>query len=290
MKKLFDFFFSKIDFIFSRFVFGNAAGTKQNIYGILELWNSRRKFTGGRVNNKSNVLAKNIDDLGFSKAKWHYDNSIISNLRNNLYNSIKKGDTFKSFDSQGNLANQRMKDAVGEKKLVRKLVNEHLKSDLFAYFQSHFKVFYPICWRQYPISNTDIKRNVYSNLWHCDSGKTSIITAFILLADVTENNGPTNIISKQDTKKALSMGYINRDNYGKSKNFFKNEADIFKCTGKAGSIFYLNTRECLHKAGEISKGHYRDVMMLTFYPIPGKKIEWDQKEITQSKSLNWYRY
>ena len=58
MKKLFDFLFAKVDFLLSRFVFSNAAGTKQNIYGILELWNSRRKFTGGRVNNKSNVLAK----------------------------------------------------------------------------------------------------------------------------------------------------------------------------------------------------------------------------------------
>ena len=143
-------------------------------------------------------------------------------------------------------------------------VNEHLKSDLFAYFQSHFKVFYPICWRQYPISNTDIKRNVYSNLWHCDSGKTSIITAFILLADVTENNGPTNIISKQDTKKALSMGYINRDNYGKSKNFFKNEADIFKCTGKAGITFVSRGPGATNASIAIHSAHQGGIPMILF--------------------------
>ena len=83
--------------------------------------------------------------------------------------------------------------------------------------------------------------------------------------DVNIDQGPLHIYSKNNTKKFMKLNnYKNRSNYVNEEL----SDDLVSNTGKIGESFVANTTECLHKAGEVKKGNYRDILFITFITIP----------------------
>jgi len=127
------------------------------------------------------------------------------------------------------------------------------------------------------VANIQIKRNfsidesvnkeVYSNKYHADSFTYNHFKIFINLMDVSIEQGPLHIYSKLDTKK-----FIKLNNYKNRNNYFDKELEnnVVRNTGNMGESFVANTTECLHKAGVVKKGNYRDMLFITFISAPEK--------------------
>ena len=125
------------------------------------------------------------------------------------------------------------------------------------------------------VANIEIKRNfhigenvnkeVYSNYYHVDAYVYNHFKIFINLMDVDVDQGPLHIYSKNDTKKFMKL-----NNYKNRANYLDEELkdDLIINTGKIGESFVASTTECLHKAGEVKKGNYRDILFITFITIP----------------------
>ena len=124
--------------------------------------------------------------------------------------------------------------------------------------------------RNYHI-NESIDKEVYSNNYHVDHYVYNHFKVFINLMNVNIDQGPLHIYSKNDTKKFLKLNkYKSRSNYIKE--------ELSEClninSGKVGESFLANTTECLHKAGYVKKGNYRDILFITFVTIPEKILNY----------------
>ena len=133
------------------------------------------------------------------------------------------------------------------------------------------------------VANIEIKRNfhidesidkeVYSNYYHVDAYVYNHFKIFINLMDVDVDQGPLHIYSKSDTKKFMKL-----NNYKSRSNYVNQELkdDLVRNTGKIGESFLANTTECLHKAGVVKKGNYRDILFITFITVP-EQLKEDKK-------------
>ena len=112
-----------------------------------------------------------------------------------------------------------------------------------------------------------VNKEVYSNNYHADAYTYNHFKMFINLMDVSIEQGPLHIYSKLDTKKFIKLNnYKNRDNYLNKEL----ENNVVINTGNMGESFVANTTECLHKAGVVKKGNYRDMLFITFISTPEK--------------------
>ena len=112
-----------------------------------------------------------------------------------------------------------------------------------------------------------VNKEVYANRYHVDSFTYNHFKIFINLMDVGIKQGPLHIYSKLDTKK-----FIKLNNYKNRNNYFNKELEnnVVRNTGNMGESFVANTTECLHKAGVVKKGNYRDMLFITFISAPEK--------------------
>ena len=113
----------------------------------------------------------------------------------------------------------------------------------------------------------DTSSEVYSNHYHVDQNTFNHFKVFINLMDIDNSKGPLHIYSKKNSKAfVIKNRYKNRNEYNDTE---LNE-DVHINVGKEGDIFVADTSECLHKAGKVEQGHYRDILFITFMAIPEK--------------------
>tara|TARA_B100001057_G_scaffold308252_1_gene308347 strand:+ start:1359 stop:2288 length:930 start_codon:yes stop_codon:yes gene_type:complete len=103
----------------------------------------------------------------------------------------------------------------------------------------------------------DLNKDVYSNNFHQDGYIMNYIKLGINLMDITENDGPMEIVNIKDRKKFVkSFKYKGRNDY----NVDGDKNLVYKNTGKLGDCFLFSSSQCFHKAGEPS--NYRDMIMM----------------------------
>ena len=160
-------------------------------------------------------------------------------------------------------------------------INDQLKNQIKKHINTEFRYVLKKLEKFYnskiSVANIEIKRNfyiqeninkeVYSNYYHVDAYVYNHFKMFINLMDVNIDQGPLHIYSKNNTKKFMKLNnYKNRNNYLNDDL----KEDLVTNTGKIGESFIANTTECLHKAGVVKKGNYRDILFVTFITIPEK--------------------
>lgn len=156
--------------------------------------------------------------------------------------------------------------------LIKKHINEDfniLLKNFEKFFNAKISVAKVLIKRNYNIDK--FKNEVYSNNYHVDHNTYNHFKLFINLMDTEKKHGPLHIYSKGETKNfVVKKNYIDRNNY------INEELDdkLYVNTGKLGESFLADTSACLHKAGKVEFGEYRDILFITFITVP-KKINTD---------------
>lgn len=153
-------------------------------------------------------------------------------------------------------------------KCVKQIVETH-KEKIIQYLGNNFLYDEKInVYTTYNVPEYMSKFDLYANIWHVDNHDGfKLIRIFILLDDVTENDGPLHYMDRNTTKK--NWNFIKDRWTYKNKNGIKNFEDQKKFVGPIGSYMLVNTAECAHRASVPLKE--RTILTATLYPSWRKK-------------------
>jgi len=108
----------------------------------------------------------------------------------------------------------------------------------------------------------------FSEKYHTDNYHYTYFKLFINLEDVNSEKGPLHFVPKPNTKNFIKMtNYKNRFSY--DENELKDL--IFKNVGKKGDSLFVNTTQCIHRAGVPAENETRTILLFHLNAIPGKK-------------------
>ncbi len=244
----------KINLNFGRYIFRNPNNLYNNIFNLCH-----RILISKKTNNKN---IKEFLNNGYSKIKInsdHFCDKVNDELKLQSPNDEKGYFHFE--------ITNKIKD------IIRNHINftfKDLLGDFEYYFNANISVAKILIKRNYNIDG--FNDEVYSNRYHVDHNTYNHFKLFINLMDTNKENGPLNIYSKNATKK-----FVKINKYKNRKNYFDQDLKdlLYVNTGKKGDSLIADTSVCLHKAGKIEKGYFRDVVFITFITIPKKIIKKD---------------
>lgn len=111
-----------------------------------------------------------------------------------------------------------------------------------------------------------------SHFFHLDKGHKGILSLFILLEDVSPEQGPFCFLPKDVSERVCrATDYARVEALGDGRLQDEQVAahitpDEKVCvTGKAGSALLIDTSECLHFGSRVEEGYLRKMMVVRFY-------------------------
>jgi len=242
--------------------YGNLSGFKNNRKAKLNLTK-----TLNQVEGQSNLQVQELWTKGFLKLDEPHKKSDIEAIRSK-YNKMIETDEYSYIQTQykGETYTREISNSKNIPELAS-LLNKDIIDLIEQYYDSHFEVLSVICWRNYHVPPEIVEETeTFSYRWHCDKQNTDYFSLFVVLSDVTEEDGPLHIQPIDRTKYLIKNGLGNRHNYNVSPELLNNPKYVTKTTGPSGTSFLINTEFCLHRAGIPSHGRFRDMIQFRFSP------------------------
>jgi len=198
------------------------------------------------------------DDSLINKIKTKYD-TLIENEKYSYPTAEHEGKVYSRHIHQGH-------EHIPE---LKNLITTDMSNLIRGYYHGEFVIKTILLWRIYHIpKNLETSKEQFSNYWHCDERSAELLKLFIPLDDISEDNGPFYIMSKERTKFLMRNGFKSRINYGLSNDVVEDPSHISKITCKNGAAHIINPQLCLHRAGNPSQGHHRDAICFVIAPSP----------------------
>lgn len=269
--------------LFSKILFGNLAGFRNNFYGrchlLIAKWmNFFSKET--KIDKVYENIANEIHDLGFSYLPFKLDGNLIKEM-NKKSKKIENNLPFVN-NCYKTLILHENKTLAND---LKKLFNKKITSILEAYYGCGFRLTKAQKKISYYIDVNKLKgAEVYSDHWHTDSSPYSMLGIFILMDKTTEKNGPMKILNMKNTKQFIRAGFQRKKNFNKSflcseekltsmnKELEKKEIST-KFTGDVGNVLICRISSCLHRATIPNVGYDRKMMIVHTFPTKGKTIK-----------------
>ena len=258
---------TRADFTAGKVLYKNTAGLQNNLEGSITKIKTRKDTR----TEKSEISEKLISDLqtnGYVNLGTPFDSSLIEQIQKEYLDSIENDDfSFIRTEYEGQTFSRMIKSAWKTLPSSQKLLTDYVKDIISEYFRGHFQVLDITAWRNehVPKEITD-KKELYASHWHCDGKNTTIMTLFLNLKDVSENDGPFMIQSRSRTKELIKNGFKNRHEYGLPHSVVEDPNHVIKHVGSLGSAMIVSTEECLHRASHPEKDHFRDILQIRFIP------------------------
>lgn len=266
--------YNKIDFALGKKIYGSTVGFMNNFKNgkdILTKPNEKVKNTNPELYS----LIKN----GFTSFPSQYDESLIKNLQKKY--QILMNDDNHSF-THSKSKEYDFGRMIRDPSIIFPEISQLITKDVLAlvgeYYNTNFIISNIQCARNYPVP-IEIRKEfeTFSNFWHQDKDPVSQCKYFVYLSDVSEADGPFNVLTKKRTKELINSGFGNRDNNKISQEILEDPINLTKMMGPAGTSFFGCPPLCLHRAGDPEKGHFRDMVQFTFKssdsPLPENWID-----------------
>lgn len=268
----------------SRTIFGNTAGARQNLYGHIHkkyctLKGAKPKFLA--KDEDTIRAAKTLKDTGFVKLDNWLDSADVAVVSKKMSDLVdQKG--IQHDDYLTTLHSEEITKSIPE---IFNFMTPKIQSILEDYFNSSVLVHETSFRRTFHIPQDVLDAGeVYSNHWHCDTCPISEIAMFVILSDVTPDDGPTAIIDRAATREMIGRGYKDRRDLATLIDYFEDNPAKAEMTGQAGTVLIAETSNCLHRAGVPAKGRRRDWLEFRLYPTTNKSC------FSELKSSPIYKY
>jgi hypothetical protein len=246
----------RIDYSAGKSLFGNTAGLQNNVSGVL-------KNIGKDA--PSSELALELKTKGFVSLGKIYDDSFINSIKSK-YDKMIEDDkySFARIGHEGHVFTRQLRNDPCPIQEFSQLFSDKIKGIMTEYFGGNFQIKRLIASRNYHIPpEIQAKREFYADHWHCDARDVdSYWKVFVLLSDVTDDDGPLHLHPRERTKELIKMGFGTRDDYKLSDDILYDPQYLVKHTGPVGTVVIGNPAICLHRAGVPSSGRTRDMVYL----------------------------
>lgn len=252
--------YHRVDYSASKKIFGNTAGARNNLSGTMSGVKSSQKI--------DNELVSELKRKQHLLLEQPYDNVLIKKIISKYSDMIEKEDfTYGTGEYEGKAYSIHIQKPHKNIPEVGHLIEGDIVKIIEGYYGGPFKISRIDLWRNlHTPKEIESTKETFSNYWHCDARDLKYLKLFVLLSDVTENDGPFHIISQQRTKQIMKMGFGTREDYNVGEQELEDPEHTLKALGKTGMAYFANTQLCLHKAGMPSKNHQRDVVQFVIEP------------------------
>ena len=226
----------------------------------------KKIFKKRNINTKSNVdldSSININQLisqGFIKFKISdlENKDLIDKINSSIYDAI-------------NLNKLNTSNNLGSKKYLQNLLDPKINPDIFNKLLKIFthSKFTNIIenYLNEDCKLTSIKilkspeNSEYlsgSQLFHCDHDDTKMIKIFIHVNDINLENGPLEVISKDQSseiKNEINYRWGGKEGHIKDNFFERKKVSYHSLTGDSGTIILADTAQCFHRGSRNPKKH-----------------------------------
>ena len=214
-----------------------------------------------------NLKSKDPEILNFHKSGF---TKIDISLKNEI-NEFKDRFFLKNHEEKNKKKKLFDLDSKDRKKFltkIKKKLSPFLKK-LENYYGCDCRVSDVLMWRTCNYQNkNNTEKEHFAERFHQDSYLMTYSKMFINLMDVTEDDGPTEIISRENRSAFVkSFNFKDRHNY----NLSGDNTLIKKNTGKIGDCFLFSSPQIYHRAS-VPKD-YRDIIQLILVAVPKKYSE-----------------
>lgn len=259
---------TKADVGMGKALFGNSNRLSLNLKGYLDELNSKTPQT---LDTNLQYLsgARKLRKSGCSFLVNTYPKEIMSPIVSEFNVAIEDESLSEASDKHlynGKFLRWTIRDARKVIPSLEKLMTDELKGTLEQYYQGHFNVIRVVAYRNYHVPNKLAEEGIYSNLWHCDARRPSLIKLMLNVSDVGKNDGPLHVLSKEKTRRMMKLGFKNRRELGGAALEIEEAEGLVKLTGVSGTGLLCNLNACLHKAGVPETTRKRDLIQMLFAP------------------------
>ncbi len=262
---------SRLNVWFGKKIFKNSGGVISNLIGMHVRKRDIKKSKLNNFNYKKNADSETLRNEGFLLSR-NIDNKdhilALSNKWNDYTNKVE-------FPTDGRLQLSSADDYEDSKHFIsylEPLITDDIKNILESYFKSYMRIINFHIYRiKKPPGVSELDSYGSTANWHTDGSTCESMKLFFMLSDITEANGPMQIISKKDSQKVFENNkFFFPDTDGKTRKFILDNCSEISLEGEAGSAFYALTNDSLHRATTPHEGKVRD--LVTFY-ITSSSIE-----------------
>ncbi len=158
-----------------------------------------------------------------------------------------------------------LKDAVSSIPALDELLSGEVATLLRSHYNVDYRLHSAAVWRTTHVPE-DVAKNdpPYSLKWHCDHHTSDTVKLFVLLSDVTEQDGPFHFLDRANSKRIVWKGFRDRHNYAIGEDELEDPKALNRLTGPSGRSLFCNTTLCLHRAGIPDPGRTRDIAQFRF--------------------------
>jgi hypothetical protein len=264
----------------SRLLFKNNSGINFNIYGKMSTHSAQRR---------SKITEYGSDENNLSNGELH---EVKNNIERDIIKEIQS--KMEEYINSEHATNRKKNGKVIQKRLVSsgedrflfhkhipeisEVLTDHIRRLAQTYYNgAYIKPFEVKLYRNFHVPSKDVEPGTISSRWHQDGDYTDILKIFINISDVSEKDGPFHIVPRQDT---ISLMKNYKHQRGVPDEIVRNNANIIKATGEAGTTLIGNTNQCLHRAGVPEEGCTRDLLQIKLIPS-GKPLpeDWLKKAV-----------
>lgn len=263
--------YTSANIILGRAIFGNIANFSNNYSGATR-WKNNKKHPS---NAAIGADVQELRETGVTIFKSGFPKKIISDIYKEYLAVIEDPKHCVFFDEAGKFASKEggiyftgLKNSVENVPSLKYIMTPELQSFVKQYYGSEFYLHSASLWRTKHISEEHLQRiypeQPYSILWHVDGHPIDTLKMFIVLSDVTDEDGPLHYLTIQRTEELRKKGYFSRFRYRMPKSELEKKESLKKLVGPSGTAAFCNTTLCLHRAGVPAEGRTRDMLQLRF--------------------------
>jgi hypothetical protein len=258
-------------------IFNNPTPFTEQLRGRYFLWKAR--LGGGRSSPSSEGLKSR--QLGFRPLGRIATDTQIAEVQAQLEKvlAVPRPDDFRF---KGELATRSILFAKDEVPGIMQLLTPEVLAAVREYYGCNFQLLNVSAWRNWHIKPDSVADEAYSNNWHTDCRRIDMLKVFIVATDVSDQDGPTHVLSREWTREVVRKGYKHRRDYQIPIDFIENPQHMVQLTGPAGTALLCNTNLCFHRAGIPGPGRYRDLIEFRFLASPSYSLN-----IPENSSVAW---
>ena len=222
----------EFDQYLSKVFFGVYIGLSRIAQGEFEMF-CNKLFNPTSPKRLQNYNLNSLYKKGYSYFEQLVPKDSLKSVRAAYLKTIEdKSKTFSSSNSQVLEKENYCINIESPEKLegIEHILTDDLKYILEYYCKGKFKIKKIQAWRNFHVPNSILDTSeVFSNRFHLDAHKTSLVNIFIFIQDINYDQGPFSILDKNLTKQLIrSKSYNNRNNYPEKKL----REQSYQCTGR----------------------------------------------------------
>jgi hypothetical protein len=244
-----------------RRIAGNPRGLSNNVEGAFEILRARLAAKR-RIERRGDPAVESLRAHGYADLGVFYDPALIERIRVAFRAALE--DPALTRDRRTQWARQLVKPASAVPESVA-LFDERMRALVERYYGGPFKIYkFQLRSNFHAPGDVTSEAEVYNNYWHVDDRPTSVLKLFINLTEVSEADGPFELLELGETRRLVRSGL-----FAQRSPTLRPDAKpgtVVRLVGAPGHAMLATTARCLHHARLVEPGRRRDIATFAFRP------------------------